>query len=186
MSVEIRKLDKAALGERKILFEYDSDGHYAVAWRACAEGWDISLRRTKFGERFRKSETEKLVSPVKGDSEIHAAFIDGEEAGLMQIEHQRWNNSIRVWDMGVWKPFQRCGVGRALMDAAKTRARELGARRIVLETQTSNLSAIDFYLANGFELVGLDATNYTNDDVELGEVRLEMAWYPSPGKPQAL
>ena len=176
MSVEIRKLDKGALGERTIVFEYDSDGHYAVALRACADGWDISLRRTYFKEKFRKSEIEKLVSPVKGDSEIHAAFIDGEEAGLVQIEHQRWNNSVRVWDIGVWKPFQRRGVGKALMDVAKNRARELGARRIVLETQTSNLKAIDFYRFCGFEPVGLDATHYTNDDLEKGEVRLELAW----------
>jgi ribosomal protein S18 acetylase RimI-like enzyme len=183
LSIEIRKLDKGALAGRTTLFEYDSDRHYAVTLRACAEGWDIALRRTPFGQKFHKSETEKLVSPVKGDSEIHAAFIDGEEAGLIQIEHQRWNNSVRVWDIGVWKPFQRHGVGTALLDVAKKRARELGARRIVLETQTSNVKAVSFYRSCGFDLVGLDATHYTNDDVAKGEVRLEMAWHPNPPKP---
>jgi ribosomal protein S18 acetylase RimI-like enzyme len=62
-----------------------------------------------------------------------------------------------------------------LMDMCITRSRELGARRIILETQTSNLKAIAFYRAMGFELVGLDASNYHNDDIARNEVRLEMA-----------
>ena len=31
MSVEIRKLDKASVAGRTIVFEYGSDGHYRVA-----------------------------------------------------------------------------------------------------------------------------------------------------------
>ena len=175
MSVEIRKLDRASVEEREIVFEYESDGHYRAAIERTDECWSISLKREKFPAPFSKKEVEKLVTPYKGESEILAAYVDGHEAGLLQIEHQKWNNSLRVWDIGVWTKFQRRGIGRALMDAAKIRARELGARRIVLETQTSNVKAIDFYLACGFELVGLDATNYTNGDVAKGEVRLEMA-----------
>jgi ribosomal protein S18 acetylase RimI-like enzyme len=183
LSVEIRKLDRGLVGDREIIFEYESDGQYRVGIERTVEGWHISLRREKFPAPFSKREVERLVTPYKGDSEIFAAYVDGQEAGLIQVEHQRWNNSLRVWDIGVWTGFQRRGIGRALVDAAKMRAGELGARRIVLETQTSNVKAIGFYLSNGFELAGLDATNYTNDDVAKGEVRLEMAWYLTPPKP---
>lgn len=177
MSVEIRKLDRASVEEREIVFEYESDGHYRVSVERSPEGWGLCLKRERFPAKFTKREVEKLVTRYKGDSEIFAAYADGQEAGLIQVEHQTWNNSLRVWDIGVWTAFQRRGIGRALMDVAKTRARELGARRIVLETQTSNLTAIDFYISCGFELAGLDSTNYTNDDVLKGEVRLEMAWH---------
>lgn len=178
MRVEIRKLDKAALAGRMDDFTYESDGTYRVKVARRKDGWDISLRMERFPENFVKDLNEPLLKPYKGESEVYGAFVGGEEAGFIQIEHLAWNKSLRVWDISVAEAFRRRGVGTALIGVAKKRARELGARRVVLETQTSNLKAIAFYERCGFALVGLDATNYANDDVERGEVRLEMAWYP--------
>ena len=45
---------------------------------------------------------------------------------------------------------------------------------LVLETQTNNATAIDFYLRFGFDLIGLDTAAYSDDDVGKREVRLEM------------
>ena len=45
---------------------------------------------------------------------------------------------------------------------------------IVLETQTCNEKAINFYLRNGFSLIGFDLYSYTNSDPERKEVRIEM------------
>ena len=45
---------------------------------------------------------------------------------------------------------------------------------LVLETQTNNATAIDFYLRFGFDLIGLDTAAYSNDDVRKREVRVEM------------
>jgi ribosomal protein S18 acetylase RimI-like enzyme len=53
-------------------------------------------------------------------------------------------------------------------------ANEKGARMLVLETQTCNVAAIDFYLKFGFELIGFDAAAYSNQDIEKKEVRLEL------------
>ena len=52
-------------------------------------------------------------------------------------------------------------------------AKDTGVRMLVLETQSCNLPAIDFYLKHGFELLGLDTAAYSNADVAKGEVRLE-------------
>lgn len=49
-----------------------------------------------------------------------------------------------------------------------------GARMIVLETQSCNKKAIDFYMKHGFSLIGLDMYAYSNEDPEKHEVRLEM------------
>ena len=46
------------------------------------------------------------------------------------------------------------------------RARELGVRMIVLETQSSNFPAIQFYLKNGFQLIGLNVNSYSNEDIK--------------------
>lgn len=53
-------------------------------------------------------------------------------------------------------------------------AREKRARMLVLETQTCKVPAINFYLKQGFELIGFDTTHHSNKDVEKKEVRLEL------------
>jgi ribosomal protein S18 acetylase RimI-like enzyme len=175
MKIETRRLDPRDLQDRNIIFQYESPGHYRVDIQENAEGWTINLKREDFGETFRKREREKVISPYKGNSEIHAAYVDGHEVGLVQFEFQEYNKSVRIWDIDVAQDSRRKGVGKALMGLCLSRSRELGARRIVLETQTSNLKAIAFYRTMGFELIGLDAGHYTNEDVGRGEVRLEMA-----------
>jgi ribosomal protein S18 acetylase RimI-like enzyme len=177
MKIRMRKLDHNNLQDRVINFQYESPGHYRVDLHENVDGWTINLKREEFGETFRKKEQEKVISPYKGNSEIHAAFVDGQEAGLIQFEFQEYNKSVRVWDIDVMPEFRRMGVGKALMELCISRSRELGARRIVLETQTSNLKAIAFYRTMGFNFIGLDASHYTNDDIDKKEVRLEMAMH---------
>jgi len=176
MDIDIRRLDPEDLVEKAIVFQYDSPGHFRVSIAERDNGWTIDLTRQVFPEKFHKRETEQLVTKYKGSSEIYGAFVEGREAGLIQLEYQEWNRSVRVWDIDVALEFRRKGIGKALMDLCKARSLELGARRIVLETQTSNLRAIEFYKAMGFQLVGLDASNYSNDDVDKCEVRLEMSF----------
>lgn len=174
--VEIRKLDRSEIGDRMNVFQYESPGHYRVKISTQEDGWTVHLKREQFPETFSKwDDKDKVIQPYKGDSEIYGAFIDGQEAGLIQFEYQDFSKSVRVWDIDVWPEFQHRGVGTALMSKCIARAKESGARRIVLETQSSNLKAISFYRKMGFGLVGLDASHYHNDDVERGEVRLEMA-----------
>ena len=174
--IKIRRMDKDSLKDRKTTFSYGSPGHYKVNIGKEGDGWTISLRREMFDKPFVKcNENDVTVQDYKGDSEIFFAFIDGEETGQLQIELQDFSKSMRVWDIDVWPSFRRMGVGTALIEKCMERARESGARRIVLETQSSNLPAINFYRKMGFDLIGLDGSHYHNDDMERGEVRLEMA-----------
>jgi len=174
--IEIRKLDKAQLLDRVNIFQYESPGHYKVDIQKNPDGWTINLTRKNFQQPFKKwDDTDKVIQPYKGDSEIYGAFIEDKEAGLIQFELLAHNKSVRVWDIDVWPDFQHQGVGTALMEICISRAKESGARRIVLETQSSNLKAIDFYRKIGFDIIGLDASHYHNDDIARCEVRLEMA-----------
>ncbi len=178
VEIEIKKLDKDQLQDRVNIFEYESPGHYKVEIKQKEDGWIIDFTKQDFQQTFKKwDDTDKVIQPYKGDSEIFGAFIDGKEAGLIQFEYLPHNKSVRVWDIDVWQEFQHQGVGTALMNKCISKAREAGARRIVLEVQSSNLKAIDFYRKMGFDLIGLDASHYQNDDIEQGEVRLEMGLY---------
>lgn len=175
-TITIVPLDKSDHKDWVTTFAYESEGHYRVKIDANEDGWTINLRKEKFPETFVKhDENDRVVTDYKGDSELYEALVDGAAAGKLQIEFQEYNKSVRVWDIDVWPKFKRMGVGKAMMELAIRRAREMGARRIVLETQSSNLPAIEFYKKMGFDLIGLDGTHYHNDDMERGEVRLEMA-----------
>jgi ribosomal protein S18 acetylase RimI-like enzyme len=74
----------------------------------------------------------------------------------------------------VEEEFRKHGTGTLLMNHAVKIAKEKGARMLVLETQTNNDIAIEFYLKFGFELIGLDLAAYSNEDVKRKEVRLEL------------
>ena len=60
------------------------------------------------------------------------------------------------------------------MAAMTEAAKASGARMIVLETQSCNTGAIDFYEKNGFEIIGFDMYSYSNTDPERHEIRIEM------------
>jgi ribosomal protein S18 acetylase RimI-like enzyme len=80
---------------------------------------------------------------------------------------------MRVYQFLVNKEFRRKGIGTLLMQKAVEASKTRGARMLILETQTCNVPAISFYLKSGFELIGFDATHYSNEDIERKEVRLE-------------
>ncbi len=50
-------------------------------------------------------------------------------------------------------------------------------RAIILETQSCNTNAIEFYLHEGFELIGFDTCCYTNNDIGRREVRLDLGYF---------
>jgi ribosomal protein S18 acetylase RimI-like enzyme len=52
-------------------------------------------------------------------------------------------------------------------------AKTLNARAMVLEVQSCNDPAINFYEKHGLHFVGLNTIAYTNEDVQNKEVRLE-------------
>ncbi len=69
--------------------------------------------------------------------------------------------------------FRRKDIGTALMKHAIAIAKQKGARMLVLETQSCNVPAIEFYLRQGFDLIGFDLAAYSNEDIKRKEVRLE-------------
>jgi len=93
--------------------------------------------------------------------------------GWLELGYHKWNNRMRVCQFLVNKEFRRKGIGTLLMQKAVGVSKRRGARMLILETQTCNVPAINFYLKFGFELIGFDATHYSNEDIGRKEVRLE-------------
>jgi ribosomal protein S18 acetylase RimI-like enzyme len=88
------------------------------------------------------------------------AEIDGEIVGFAQVDPPEWNGRAAVPHLYVSARHRGRGLGGALVEALAEHAHAAGARCLWLETQNVNYPAIQFYLATGFYLCGLDESFY--------------------------
>ena len=89
-----------------------------------------------------------------------------------------------ITELWVKDELQRKGIGTALMNLAKKQAKIQKRRAIILETQSCNVRAIDFYRKQGFQLIGYDSCCYTNIDIEKHEIRFDFGFFlhKKPGR----
>jgi len=157
----------------KLVYRYVTSSYYDLQIRRKAESWEIELTLKHLNQPLEKSFEERLFSDYVEDPRVFAAELEGKLVGWIELGYQKWNNRMRVWQFLVKDGFRRKGIGKALMKHGIKVAKERGARMLVLETQTCNVPAINFYLSQGFELLGFDKAAYSNEDIERREVRLE-------------
>jgi ribosomal protein S18 acetylase RimI-like enzyme len=109
------------------------------------------------------------------EREAFVAESAGQIVGFAAYAHQKWNRRTELCHLYVSPNCRRSGVGRALVDAVVSAAREAGTRCVWLETSTHAWPAIQFYRRLGFELCGLDASLYDPDGPSGSEVALFFA-----------
>ncbi len=170
MKIEIREIQQDTKWPKSLEFHYVSSGHYraTVSSRGVGEG---ILEYEEFPESTEKISTTQLFSSKRPI--VYFAFHNEQPVGWMEVWHEQWNNRLRVWELLVDESFRGKGIGRCLIEKAKEVGVELGARMLVLETQSCNAPAVRFYRKVWFDLIGMELANYTNEDVERKEVRLE-------------
>jgi GNAT superfamily N-acetyltransferase len=85
---------------------------------------------------------------------------DAQLLGVAALQFHEWNRSALITDLYVDRPARRHGVASGLLGELRSKAWNLGARCLRLETQTVNIPAIRFYTAQGFTCCGLDIALY--------------------------
>ncbi len=158
----------------ELRFAYQTDSHFRVTRQVSEDEISFRLTRERFDKPVDKRFTDKLYADHLASPEAYGWFEEEAWAGVLEINHETWSNRLRITELIVFEKHRRQGIAMRLVDYAKDRARALGARQIVLETQTCNVPALGFYFAAGFTPVGLDTSCYKNDDIERGEVRVEL------------
>lgn len=85
-----------------------------------------------------------------------------------------------MWSLGTWVAAgaRRDGIGRAMIEAMLSIARERDIRKVELEAFAGNEAAIALYRACGFEVEGVRRDHYERED---GTVRsaVLMACFPA-------
>lgn len=167
--------------------DYQTREYYDMSISASAGGFEMKLeKKTADPPIVHTSEEydfpDSLYQPHRQNAEAYGIFDGDELIGAIEICPEGWSNRLAVTELWIKKGHRGKGVGKSLMDKAKSICRERDNRAIILETQSCNANAIGFYLHEGFELIGFDSCCYTNADIERREVRLDLGWFPEEWK----
>jgi len=102
---------------------------------------------------------------------ILMALYDGEVSGTVALK--KVNKEVYEFTkMAVEERFRRRGIAEALSMAAFGKAARLGAKKIILYSQTGLVAAITMYRKLGFKEVPMDTDLYERSDIKM-EIDLE-------------
>ncbi len=178
---EIRELPEATWKGFVLDFKYSTSEYYDIDRRTDTP-FSIRLVRKPFENTQIKHFEGHLYSDYLDDPTAFGLYENGEIVGFLEIEREKWHNRLRITELLILPGYRNMGYGKLLMEKAKSISKTEGFREIVLETQTCNTMAIDFYFSQGFQVNGIDLSSYTNEDIQAKEVRLELTYQDEFGK----
>jgi len=179
----IHKLRKDIWKGTLLPIEYTSKEYYDVNMQRTDDGFQISIQKKKFTKPFIHSledceYQDKLYEDWWEDAEAFGIIEDNKLLAAIEICPESWTNRLIITELFVDEKLRGQGYGKKLLDIAKKITVDKDYRTLILETQSSNINAVDFYLHEGFTLIGFDSCCYTNIDLERKEIRLNMGWFP--------
>lgn len=183
MDLKLTHLKKEEWKGTVLDMDYTSDAYYDVTVSPCSGGFSIEITYKPL-EKPRTITSKEKGYPDKLYEEYHEnpyawGYLDGDRlVAALETTSENWSNRLRVSEIFVEESHRRQGLGHKLMNIAKEQCLREKRRALILETQSSNVPALSFYLKEGFTLIGLDTCAYTNEDLENKEVRLELGWFP--------
>ena len=179
----IQKLDKEHWKGTALPCSYVSHDYYDTSVQRTADGFEITIRKERFETPFSHVPTDsdiadKLYADWWEDACAYGIVDHGALLAVIEICPEEWSNRLLVTELFVSEELRGHGYGKKLIDLAKEITVKQNYRVLMLETQSSNVNAVDFYLHEGFTLIGFDSCCYSNHDLERKEVRFNMGWFP--------
>lgn len=187
MEFEIIHLPKEEWKGTIIPIQYTTDKYYDVTVNKTDQGYVIEIEKKDFIRPVTHTPEEYDFNDKLYEEHWEYAYawgvLDNDELiAAIETDQELWSNRLRITELWVKEAYQKQGIGHALIETAKEQARRERRRAVILETQSCNLAAIDFYQHEGFRLIGLDTCCYRNNDLQRKEVRLELGWFPENKK----
>lgn len=173
--MEIRLLDKNKYKDFNLEFKYTTNYYYDIEIDQ-NEIFSIKLVKKPYKEEVSKSFAGKLYQDWLEEPSAFLLSKEGKPLGYLEVDKESWSNRLRITELLILEEYRYLGYGTILIDKAIDIARKENLREIILETQSCNSKAMDFYMKNGFKVNGMDLSCYSNSDVEKREVRIEMVF----------
>ena len=162
---------------KKEVLEYTSDFYYHLTKTKKLDnmGWIFDWEKKPLFSTYKKKWEGVYFEPYKTNAHYYILEDDDKnEIGVVVFEHLNHSKRTRIWDIMVHTQYLRQGYGSYLLKFVEERARKNKQRSLVLECQNTNTKAVDFYMKNGFELIGFDLEAYTEKQWNGIEARFEM------------
>jgi len=140
----------------------------------------------RFFEAFNKAWIEKyfwleevdlyvLQNPEEAILQKGGAILIAKYNGLVAgvVALKKVNDQVYEFTkMAVEESFRRKGIAEALSYAAFDKAKQLGAKKVILYSQTALVPAITMYIKLGFKEVPLEKDVYKRSDIKM-EIELQ-------------
>ena len=183
MAYQIEYLPAERWKGTPVPLEYTTEYYYDVALSRTATGYDIPIVRRRFETPVTHTQAEwgypdSLYRPWWEGAEAYGIVEGDALLAVIEVCQETWSKRMVVTELWIAPGLRGQGWGRRLMELAQRRTVEAGCRALILETQSCNVNAVEFYRHMGFELIGFDTCCYTNRDIERCEVRFNMGWFP--------
>ncbi len=168
--MEIKELKKEEYAGKRFTVRYVTNGYLDIS--VAEEGF--RMRYVPFEKPVERAFDDAFFGEWLEDPIAFGAFEDGKPTGFVEGSIKSWNNRFRISNICVFdSDNRRSGVGTALIKRIEETAKSLGARMMVLETQSCNENAIVFYRKRGFDIIGFDLYAYFDNDPERLKVNKE-------------
>lgn len=175
--IQYKWLDRQEYEGYELTFSYRTDRYYHVK----TADMGMMLEESQFPVMQEKQFTDHLFSEWLEEPVALGAFDGDILAGVIEGSVEIWHDVFRISNILVLEPYRGMGIGRKLMERILEYARKIpNCRGAILETQSCNYPAISFYRKQGFTLTRIDLREYSNEDIQRREVRLDF-FLPFPG-----
>ena len=179
----IEELDKEKWKGTRLPVSYTSDFYYDVCVIRTPDGFSVPIQKKRFDSPFTHvpedgDYPDSLYEDWCENARAYGIVEEGNLLAAIEICPEEWSNRLMVTELFVGEELRGRGYGKKLIELAKDMTVKNRYRALILETQSSNVNAVDFYLHEGFTLIGFDSCCYTNSDLNRKEVRFDMGWFP--------
>lgn len=182
MDDKIEYLSKDKYRGYRLPMDYTTEEYFDVSLAMKDNYFKIEMVKKRFKQPVIHREEEydfpdQLYAEHYPKAEAYGILENEKLLAAIEVVLEEWSNRLRITELYVEANERRRGLATTMMNFVKRKAKEEGRRALILETQSSNVAAISFYLKQGFQLGGFDLSAYHNDDVARHEVRLEFVYF---------
>lgn len=123
------------------------------------EEWNYSVEKFGMEQQMCFPDENYSYDDMVENSTFIGAY-DNEKCIGLAIMQEGFFKYMYLYDLKVNSAYRKCGVAKALIEKAKTIAKEKGYTGIYTQGQDNNLGACLFYIKVGFYIGGFDSNVY--------------------------
>lgn len=183
MNIEIKRLSSI---DRESILGLGFNGYrtsevYCVSKTESENSFELRIDKQVLDQEYTKNWETKdssvdYFNDVINEKYSYGAYIEHELVGFILLSRISWNNTLWIENIRVKDSIQGHGIGSKLLNKCIAVAKEVGARHVGLETQSTNYPAIQFYKRFGFLVTGIDLERYPQRIGDMEQVGILMSY----------